>query len=599
MVPATSVSPIIASSASRRRLSFLARTGFAVLAAAVLSGCTGVPLSSVGPEQMGVDRSTAFGNYLAGRQALANRDNGAAAGFFTAALEQDPDNPNLLRRAFILTVMSGRMSEALAMADQVIATGTSGAFANLVLGADAMRARRFDDARARFSKVPRDGFDRLLGPILDAWAEYGDGRPGNLDRALESLKPLAGEAKYRPFQRYTQALLNDLGGEVEAAQEAYDDVIASSLGRLLRVQEAYGAFLERRGRPADARSFYRKRLEAAPGNPVLLAALKRFDGGIPASPTITDSVQGAAEAFHVLASVLTADNVRDAAVSYLQLALYLRPGFTYAKIRMAEIREAEGRWEDAIALYRGIGSGSPFSWVARIRTAKALDNLGRRDDAIAVLEQMARDAPQRTDALTELGDILRGAARYKEAAKVYGRAIARIRTFDKTHWSLFYARGIAYERSKAWAKAESDFLRALKLQPEQPLVLNYLGYSWVEQGLNFEKARRMIERAVKLRPNDGYIVDSLGWVLYRTGRFQDAVPYLERAVELVPGDPVINDHLGDAYWRVGRRFEARFQWRRALSFRPEQALVPAIEKKLDTGLDPLKAEGMTPLSNGG
>jgi Flp pilus assembly protein TadD len=246
--------------------------------------------------------------------------------------------------------------------------------------------------------------------------------------------------------------------------------------------------------------------------------------------------------------------------------------------------ESLDRKNEALALYDAVSPSSPLFWTARLRKAVTLDELKRTDEAIAQLKQMAGERADQYEPLTRLGDMLRAKKRYDEAASSYSQAVKRIGELAKPHWSLLYARGIAYERSKQWPKAEADFLGALKLSPEQPFVLNYLGYSWVDQGLHLDRAKGMIERAVQLRPNDGYIVDSLGWVLYRLRDYEGAARRLERAVILRPDDPTINDHLGDAYWRVGRFLEARFQWRRALSLDPDKKDIPTIEKKLQRGL---------------
>ncbi len=195
-----------------------------------------------------------------------------------------------------------------------------------------------------------------------------------------------------------------------------------------------------------------------------------------------------------------------------------------------------------------------------------------------------RERPQRTDALRELGDLFRRKERFPEAEKAYGDAIARLPKVEPDDWRLFYARGIALERMGRWPDSEASLAKALELAPDQPLVLNYLGYSWVDQGQNLDRAKAMLHRAVELRPQDGFIVDSLGWAYFRIGEFDNAVTQLERAVELEPGDPVINDHLGDAYWRVGRLREARFQWQRALTLKPEADVVAQIEGKLERGL---------------
>ena len=219
-----------------------------------------------------------------------------------------------------------------------------------------------------------------------------------------------------------------------------------------------------------------------------------------------------------------------------------------------------------------------------MRAAAGLADLDRQDEAVATLRRMADEQPERTDAISALGDVFRRDEQYAEAAAAYDIAVERIETVEYRHWRLFYVRGIAFERLGEWLKAEADFKRALELEPDQPLVLNYLGYSWVEQGRNLGEARTMIEKAVELRPDDGYIIDSLGWVAYRLGDFEEAVHQLERAVELVAGDPIINDHLGDAYWQVGRLHEARFQWRRVLTLEPEDDLAGQVRRKIADGL---------------
>jgi len=207
------------------------------------------------------------------------------------------------------------------------------------------------------------------------------------------------------------------------------------------------------------------------------------------------------------------------------------------------------------------------------------------------------------EAIVALGNVLRSRKQFKEAADVYSKVLDGIKEPTRQHWTLYYFRGICYERAKDWPKAEKDLQKALDLYPDQPQVLNYLGYSWVDQGLNLEKAVQMIRRAVELRPNDGYIVDSLGWAYYRLGRFDEASTDLERAIELKPEDPVINDHLGDAYWKTGRELEARFQWRHARDNKPEPEDLVKIEEKLKDGLKdsgtPSKAGSVNTPGNGG
>jgi Flp pilus assembly protein TadD len=305
------------------------------------------------------------------------------------------------------------------------------------------------------------------------------------------------------------------------------------------------------------------------------------EGGDPRAPT---AAAGMAEALFDLASALQRDRGSDSAMIFARLALRLQPEFDLAALLVAEILDDRQRYEEALAMYDAVPAGSPYRLLAQLRAASSLEGLDRDDDAARRLEALAGERPELADPLIRLGDLERGRENWQAAIDAYDRALKRMGPLETRHWSVLYTRGIALERAKRWGDAERDFLRALELRPDQPYVLNYLGYSWVDRGENLDRAKAMIEKAVSLRPRDGYIVDSLGWALYRLGDHAGAVTHLERAVELRPTDPTINDHLGDAYWRVGRRAEARFQWQRALTFDPSPELAADIERKLREGL---------------
>jgi Flp pilus assembly protein TadD len=270
--------------------------------------------------------------------------------------------------------------------------------------------------------------------------------------------------------------------------------------------------------------------------------------------------------------------------------LFLKPDFPAAQSLLGGVYETQRRWKAANKVYDTINPSSAYGWNARIRMASNLDRLEKTEEAITVLQKLAADYPKRLDALSTLGGILRARKRFAEAIGVYDDAISRLGEARARDWHLYYSRGVSFERTKAWDQAEADFLKALDLQPEQPTVLNYLGYSWVEKNMHLEKAQKMIERAVELRPRDGYIVDSLGWVLYRLGDYVGAVKKLERAVALRPEDPIINEHLGDALWRAGRRLEAGFQWRHALALKPDAENADKIRLKIEKGLDAVSSE---------
>ncbi len=523
-----------------------------------------------------------LGSYLAGRVARHERDMAAAARYFARALAADPDNVNILRQAYLSLLSEGRMEEAARLAKRVVELRPRAPIAGLTVVIDRVRAGDFEAARKAVETLPNQGYNTLLAPLISAWIASAQGRYAD---AFETLGNLNQSAAFTVFREYHTALIHDIAGNDDLAEAAYRRALAAQRSGSFRVVSAFGAFYERTGRPEKARALYDDYLKDKPDSLWLAPALGRLARGEKPDRLVRDAREGVAEALVGTASALNRENALDAALIYVRLALYLRPGFDIADLLLGEILDGLGQPARAIAAFESVPASSPLRWSAELRVAADLDELGRTDEAIARLNRMAAERTDRADALISLGDILRGRERWSEAVDAYDRALSRVDVRDRRHWRPLYARGISLERSKHWKRAEKDFLAALDLVPDQPFVLNYLGYSWVDQGINLDRALKMIERAVELRPRDGYIIDSLGWAQFRLGDYANAVTQLERAVELQPNDPTINDHLGDAYWRAGRRIEARFQWRRALVLAPsDQGMTTRIERKLRLGL---------------
>jgi len=522
-----------------------------------------------------------FGSYLAGRHASQHHDQGAAAQFLSEALAADPENTRLLHSTVVSLAAGGQMVEAMALAGKLVTLDPDSEFARLIVFVDAVASSNLEQAKRQLAGLSRDGVYGLLAPMLDAWVEFG---LGDMDAALEAMQPLANRKAYEPYFAFHAALIGDLAGKPIVAEEYYLKAVQSVPGGTLRVVASYGAFLERHGRPDDARALYLAYLSNNPSALWLEPAMARLDEGGKAPIEIDGLQAGVAEVLFGLGKLLPQDTGGEVSLIYSRMALHLRPDFPEAQVLVAEVYETLDRLDDAVAAYNRIPNDSRFSWTARLRAATNLASLDRTEDAVSLLRVMVDEKVGRTDAATTLGDVLRYAERYAEAVVAYDAAVARTGVLEARHWFLLYSRGVSLERTKQWARAEADFLRALELSPDQPPVLNYLGYSWLEQGMHLERAQAMIEKAVSLRPNDGYIVDSLGWAFYRLGDYDRAVRQLERAVELMPNDPVINDHLGDALWRVGRRLEARFQWTRSIELGAEEEVAAEIRRKLSRGL---------------
>ncbi len=555
--------------------------------AGVLLGAAGVPASAA--EYQAVPGPSAIGNYLAGRHAQAEKDLPSAVTYLNAALRSMPDAPDLLRRTFVLMTIEGRIEAALPLAERLLDKNPKAPIAHLALLVDAIRRGDTAAQTARLKAQPSNGLNGFAKPALEAWSLAGAKK---FDAALKALKRLDGKASSQGLYDMHRALLLDFAGRHGKAEAAFAKLAKDQENQSFRYTQLLGGMLERVGKTAEARALYDQFIATNPGTTLLQPALQRLDKNVKPEPMIANTAAGAAEAMFNIANSLRQQRARETAMVLGQLALWLRPAFPIAQMMVADILEDDQRYKQANDLYEDINASSPFRYSADLRRAHNLNAMKQTDSAIDLLKDLAQRFPDNARAMSGLGDLLRRHERWNEAIDAYTGAITRTGTLTKKNWRMLYSRGIVLERAKRWPEAEKDFLKALEFEPDQPYVLNYLGYSWVDRGTHLERALEMIHNAVRRRPNDGYIIDSLGWVYYRLGNYPKAVLELERAVQTRPEDPVINDHLGDAYWRVGRSLEARFQWQRSLSLEPDAKVEAEVRKKLKDGLPAAKPVGV-------
>lgn len=547
------------------------------------AGCAGTNTGGhfLKPERGLEVSSSLYGNYLAGRFAGAVRDTRDAAIFYERALKKDPDNDVILERAFLLKVADGQVGPAAGLAEKIVEHDSGNRLAQLVLGAEAFRKGKFASARAHLAQSRNGPVTTLIQELFTAWSFVGEGR---MDDALAILDKGVNQSVFSPFYIVNRATVNDLSGRTEQAAKDYIEALRATGGRSLRIVQNYGSFLERQGRTQEAEALYLGFLSGVPDNQVIGDALERVRAGKAAPPLVQNALQGAADAIYAPASYLVQERALDLPIVYLQLALYLDPGFDIARTLLGDLLERGRRWQDAIRAYAAVPPSSGLYHNAQVKIAFNLDHLGQTDKAVNVLRGLLRRNPKNAELLVAVGDMLRQRARFADSVKYYNRAIVLLNPPEAAYWSVYYSRGVSLEQMKKWKPAEKDFLKAIELSPNQPLPLNYLGYSWIDQGINQAAALRLIQQAVDLSPDDGFIIDSLGWALFKQGRFDEAVNQLERAIQLEPADPVINEHLGDAYWRVGRHIEARFQWNHALAMGSAEDQIPEIVRKIEQGL---------------
>jgi tetratricopeptide (TPR) repeat protein len=521
---------------------------------------------------------TPYGAYLAGRHAQHVRDYQEAAVWFEDALRADPGAPELITRTFLMATSIGRFDRAEALAEGELRLDSTDAMAELVLLIDRVKAGDKAGAVTRADALPQEGVHRFVQPLARSWTRMAVGDVAGADAALREFDKFNG---FAPLEFYQLGLLYDFAGNAELAADNFKKALDAGGQLNWRLTDSLANFYQRHGRDDEAQALYQRFIKENAGSELAESVLAGRSVGVP-PPLIGSAEDGLAEALFDLASVVNQPETLDLALLYTRCALQLRPHMVLAQLLLADVLSAQNKPELSLKILSEVPQSSPYWWSARLRSAANLEMLDRTDEAVAQLKMMAAEEPRRAGAEMQLGDLLRGKKRFTEAVEAYDESIQRFEASGMPErWSLFYSRGIALERAGHWQRAEADLRHALELKPDQPLVLNYLGYSWIDRGENLERGLKMIQKAVELRPEDGYIVDSLGWAQYRLGDYASAVQYLEKAIELVPEDPTINDHLGDAYWQSGRPVEARYQWRRALQFGPQDDEIKPIQAKLD------------------
>jgi tetratricopeptide (TPR) repeat protein len=538
-----------------------------LLTVCLLSACAAAdPTASVDQPPLSYGSS---GNYLAGRFALSHGDFDTAADDLLHALAASPDDSDLLLQAFIACVNAGK-PEAVRLAQRL----PGNQIAQMVLANAAAKSGDWDQAMARFRALPKAGVVQFLQPLLLAWAEQG---AGDTEQALATLRPYMDNPRLRSIMALHAGMIADLAGRAGEADSHYH-ISESELGdQSPRSALILASWHARTGHLAEAEGILSRMAAAVPEAEIALPGLIASVNKRP----VNRALDGMAEAYATFAAALRVQQTGELAMVLSRLALDVRPDSVTARLLAADIQANAKNLDTALALLRQAAQSSdPMVPLIRLRHAAVLEQARQTDEAIREVERVGRDYPDSSIPDLELGDLQRDKRSFTEAITAYDRVIGRIRQPSPGDWGVYYSRGIAYERTGQWTRAEADFNRALELSPDQPAVLNYLGYAWADMGRNLDRAREMIQRAAARRPNDGAITDSLGWVLFRQGNVPEATKLLERAVGLEPEDPTITEHLGDAYWASDRKIEAQYQWRRALTLNPAPEDAAKLEAKI-------------------
>jgi Flp pilus assembly protein TadD len=519
--------------------------------------------------------ATPYGLFLAGRAALHQGRLADSADYLNDAATAEGEPDFLKLDAFTASLLAGDVPQAAALAPaNTTADEDAGPFrlGVVVRGVEALAQGKDKDAYALLGGPDAGYPHKAAAELLAPWAAAGAG-----DVADAVYRPVFSGDRVAQFAAdLGQAELSEREGKVEDAEAEYKALASGGDGGATLIA-AYGAFLERQKLHADAAALYQAALSAEPDNPVFAAAKLRVDRhGRP--PAMVSIRQGAAEALVLPAAELVEQKDEKTALEYLRLALRLDPGQDEAWVMVGDLLADSDDPDGARAAYAEVGPGSDHYLTAREKLAWSYQNDGDTDQALKVARDTSAAAPASREAQITLADLLRENDQYPQSAAVLDKLIAQ--AADKPDWRLFYLRASAYDEAGDWPKAESDLQTALKLSPDEPELLNFLGYGWIDRGQHLPEGLAMLQKAVDAQPQSGAMIDSLGWAYYRNGDYKTAVDKLEQAVSLEPADPDVNDHLGDAYWRDGRKVEAQFQWRRVLTLDPDDATKARVEVKL-------------------
>jgi tetratricopeptide (TPR) repeat protein len=531
---------------------------------------------------------TFAGAYLAARIADSDNDRENASRLFTQALALSSEGNLPVKQSLLLTLVSqGDISGALGLAEELKDEPDIDRIARLVLGVEAMRAGRFADAVAAFTLDAPSDLDLLISGLMQAWADLG---AGDAKGALARIAKLDGPPWFEPFKQIHTAYVAQAAGMAKEADAAFEKAYAEE-GALQTAPDAYLAFLEayaihaaRSGNAARAFEIVQKAEDIAPNRPMPGVIREAVKAGTAPDALFSTPAQGASEVLFSIAMAINRDGAEPFVERYLRLALTLTPDRDLTLYELGRLAERMGRVEDSVALFGAVPDASPLHRLAHLQEALGLTDLKREEEAKALLRAMIAEDPSEVRPYLALSGIFSQAKDFRSAATLLDEAVLAVSPANPDVWNLHYQKGIAHERLKEWEIAEPAFRKALELNPDNADILNYLGYSLIDQGLKLDEALDMVRKAVELEPDSGYIIDSLGWAFFRLGRFEEAVVELERAIAIMPGDPVINDHMGDAYWAVGRKLEARFMWNHALAGDPEPEEKLKIRTKIDNAL---------------
>ncbi|MET3589334.1 tetratricopeptide (TPR) repeat protein [Bartonella silvatica] len=525
------------------------------------------------------------GAYFAGTVANHENKTDLAIRYFKQALVYQPNNIEAQKNLLEAMLSVGDFKEAVQQAKELKAQGITTPFVSLTLSIESLIKKDYKNAKLFLQLKEPPASNNPVPALIDAWITFGSGKKS---QAIIDLEKIKGPLWYDLFTRYHLALMSDLAGRTKDAEKYFIEALNNKQGILIapntyeRIIIAYTSFQLNHNMRQKALQTIKHGEQMLSGREVLKNIREKIEKGASLERLVKTPQQGAGELLYNFGTSLNHKSSARIARIFEQLSFALYPQNDATLFQLANISAKLDDTKQAIKLYQALPPKSPYYRDGQIQLAFLLANNNNYNEAIKLLTSLKKTFPNDRSILLILIALYMQDHQFTEATQTLDHAIARIKKFQKDDWKLFYQRGIAFERLNQWPKAEIDLRKALEFVPNQPQVLNYLGYSLVDRGQKLEESLHMLQKASSLQPKNSYIMDSLGWTYYKLKQYNKAVQILEDAVRLQPEDPTLNDHLGDAYWQVGRKREAIFQWHHALDGEAKDSQL--IQKKLKFGL---------------
>ena len=531
-------------------------------------------------------QETAYGNYLAGRVAHLRQDYDNAANYYMKTIEKGMVNKDILGKTYIILASQGKIEESAKYANIARQNGDKNNFIDIINAVKAFKHGNYKFARAEINNIQEKTYKKLIKPMFNAWTYVGE---NNYNEAVKELDKLSQEEDMQTVYSLHRGLIAEYFDKNEEAEKYYDFIINDKASDMsFRALQIISNFYVRVNQKEKAIKLVTKYYGTANLKEMLASLKNKVEQGNANTPKLINTAdKGAGEVFLEIALLFKSIPVGyDYAQIYMAISEYFNPDNDITKIAMADLFEDRQMIDDANDYYDTIKKDSEMYYPAQMKKANNLAAEKKYKEATKVLKKLLRNNPNDFQILFNLGDILRISDNQAEAIKYYNEALQSIFYESEKYWPVYYALAVSYDKNNEWSKAEESLQKALKLSNRHPQVLNYLGYSWLKYNMNTDNAAAMILEAYEKDPNDSVIMDSLGWVYFKTGDYQNAIVYLEKASELNPQNAVISDHLGDAYWYGGRKNEAVFLWKQALTQKDDQEEldIKQVKSKIENGL---------------